>query len=49
MRFNRLNDEEILANVLEICNRENVKYDKSGLEALLFIAEGDMRNVVNNL
>ena len=28
---------------------ENVNYDESGLEAIIFSAEGDMRNALNAL
>jgi replication factor C subunit 2/4 len=28
---------------------ESIPYDESGLEALIFTAEGDMRNALNNL
>lgn len=30
-------------------NKENIKYDDSGMEALIFTAEGDMRYALNNL
>lgn len=33
----------------QICALENVSYDDSGLEAIIFTAEGDMRNALNAL
>ena len=32
-----------------MCAAENVSYDESGLEALIFTAEGDMRHALNGL
>jgi len=32
-----------------VCAAENVSYDESGLEALIFTAEGDMRHALNGL
>eukprot|EP01024_Parvocaulis_polyphysoides_P066706 TRINITY_DN7865_c1_g1_i2.p1 TRINITY_DN7865_c1_g1~~TRINITY_DN7865_c1_g1_i2.p1 ORF type:complete len:267 (-),score=32.57 TRINITY_DN7865_c1_g1_i2:115-915(-) len=49
MRFSRIQDGDILQRVMEICMREQVEYTKEGLEAILFTAEGDMRQVINNL
>lgn len=49
LRFTRLSDAEILARLQQIIEMENVKYDASGLEAIVFIAEGDMRNALNSL
>lgn len=49
LRFSKLEDKEILEFLLRICEFEKIKYDKEGLETLLFISEGDMRNAVNNL
>jgi len=31
---------------LQVCERENVPYNMSGLEAIIFIADGDMRNAL---
>jgi DNA polymerase III delta prime subunit len=35
--------------ILQVCAAEAIPHDDSGLEALLFTAEGDMRNALNNL
>lgn len=49
LRYTRLTDKQILKRLLEICEAEKVKYSDKGLEALIFTAEGDMRQAVNNL
>ena len=35
--------------MLTIAKSENCQYTKDGMEALLFIADGDLRNAVNSL
>jgi replication factor C subunit 2/4 len=40
---------QILSRLQEICSMESVSYDLSGLEAIIFTAEGDMRNALNAL
>lgn len=49
LRFTRLSDAEILFRIRQVCERENVPYNMSGLEAIIFIADGDMRNALNSL
>lgn len=49
LRFTRLSDAEILARLQQIIELEKISYDPSGLEAIVFIAEGDMRNALNSL
>ncbi|EGW33662.1 uncharacterized protein SPAPADRAFT_59031 [Spathaspora passalidarum NRRL Y-27907] len=49
LRYNKLADEEVLARLLEIAKMEEVKYNSEGLQALIFTAEGDMRQAINNL
>lgn len=49
LRYSRLTHEQILANMLRVCEAEQVAYTDDGLEAILFTAEGDMRNALNNL
>lgn len=49
LRFGRISDEDLLRRLLEICKAENVKYSDEGLAAIVFTAEGDMRQAVNNL
>lgn len=49
LRYTRLSDAQILKRLLEICEAESVAKTDEGLEALIFTAEGDMRQAVNNL
>jgi replication factor C subunit 2/4 len=42
-------DSELLARLQHVCAAENVTYESSGLEAIIFTAEGDMRNALNAL
>jgi replication factor C subunit 2/4 len=49
LRYSRLTHEQILANLLKVCEAEQVAYTDDGLEAILFTAEGDMRHALNNL
>eukprot|EP00923_Selenidium_pygospionis_P010860 GHVN01019017.1.p3 GENE.GHVN01019017.1~~GHVN01019017.1.p3 ORF type:complete len:309 (-),score=41.17 GHVN01019017.1:646-1572(-) len=49
VRFAKLTDKQILNRIIHVCTKENVSYVESGLEALVFSAEGDMRNAINNL
>jgi replication factor C subunit 2/4 len=56
LRYTRLSDSQVLRRLLEICEIEKVnvyklkvEYTPEGLEAIIFTAEGDMRQGVNNL
>lgn len=49
LRFTKLSDAQILAKLIEVCQRENLEYDEEGLEAIVFTAQGDMRQGLNNL
>jgi len=49
LRYSRLSDEHILARLRHVCQEESVSYSLDGLEAIIFTAEGDMRNALNNL
>jgi replication factor C subunit 2/4 len=49
LRFSRLSDEQVMARLKYVCTEENVSYTNEGLEAIIFTAEGDMRNALNNL
>ncbi|ODV86801.1 hypothetical protein CANARDRAFT_195883 [[Candida] arabinofermentans NRRL YB-2248] len=49
LRYNKLQDDEILKKLLEIINLEKIEYTNDGLEALIFTSEGDMRQAINNL
>ena len=49
LRFTKLHDAEILARLQKVGAYEGVSYDDGGLEAIIFTAEGDMRNALNAL
>jgi len=49
LRYSRLTDEQVLARLTYVCKAEGVGFTTDGLEALIFTAEGDMRNALNNL
>lgn len=42
-------DFQVLLRLKQVCALEGVSYDESGLEAIIFTAEGDMRNALNAL
>ncbi|NP_001036917.1 replication factor C subunit 2 [Bombyx mori] len=49
LRYSRLSDAQILAKVIEICNKENLSYTEEGVSAVVFTAQGDLRSALNNL
>lgn len=49
LRFGRLQPAQILDRLLHICAAEDVRHTPDGLEAILFTADGDMRQAINNL
>ena len=49
LRYSKLSDAQVLAKVLEVCKKENVDHSDDGLEAVVFTAQGDMRQALNNL
>jgi len=49
LRYSRLTDEQILNRLRFVCEAEEVSFTNDGLEAIIFTAEGDMRNALNNL
>lgn len=49
LRYNRLADDEVLSRLLEVVKAEGVQASSEGLQALIFTAEGDMRQAINNL
>lgn len=36
---------QILSRIMEVIDKENVRYTDDGLEAIIFTAQGDMRQV----
>jgi replication factor C subunit 2/4 len=49
VRFTKLTNAEILKRLLHVIAQEKVPYTDDGLEAILYMAEGDMRNALNSL
>jgi len=47
LRFSRITDEEMAKRLKYVLDIESAPYDQSGVDALIFSAEGDMRNVLN--
>lgn len=49
VRFSKLTDQELLARLTTVANAEGVASTPDGLEAVVFTADGDMRQALNNL
>lgn len=49
LRYGKLSDAQILAKVIQVCEAENISYSQDGMEAIVFTAQGDMRQALNNL
>ncbi|KAJ1667169.1 phosphatidylcholine and lysophosphatidylcholine phospholipase [Coemansia sp. RSA 1646] len=49
LRFGKLQNDQVLRRLVEICRFESVEYTPEGLEAVAFSADGDMRQAINNL
>ena len=49
LRYARLTDAEVVKRLLSVCEAEKVEYSDDGIAALIFSAEGDMRQAINNL
>ena len=49
IRFGKLPDEKITKKLIEICKKEQLDYDEEGIEAIVFTAQGDLRQAINNL
>lgn len=49
LRYSKLSDKQILKRLLEIANMEKLSYTDDGIEAIIFTAQGDMRQAINNL
>eukprot|EP00038_Savillea_parva_P011460 m.197706 g.197706 ORF g.197706 m.197706 type:complete len:363 (-) comp20195_c0_seq1:165-1253(-) len=49
LRYTKLTDAEVLERLLEVCEQEKVATTDDGLEAIVFTAQGDMRQALNNL
>lgn len=49
LRYSKLTDAQVLAKVQDVCKVEGVEFSDDGLEAIVFTAQGDMRQALNNL
>ncbi|KAF5398689.1 Replication factor c subunit 2 [Paragonimus heterotremus] len=49
LRYTRLTPVQVMARLLEVARAEAVSYTEEGLEAVVFTADGDMRQALNNL
>ncbi|KAL3314367.1 Subunit of heteropentameric Replication factor C (RF-C) [Cichlidogyrus casuarinus] len=49
LRYSRLSSTELMARLLEVVKAEGYDYTDEGLEAIVFTADGDMRQALNNL
>merc|ERR1712232_248055 len=47
LRFSRISDGDMIERLKFVLEKEGAPYEQAGLEALVFSAEGDMRNVLN--
>ena len=45
LRYSKLSDKQLLKRLLEVCEMEEVDYTDDGLEAIIYTAQGDMRQV----
>ena len=45
LRYSKLNDAQLLSRLLEVVKAEDVRHTDDGLEAVIFTAQGDMRQV----
>ncbi|CAL8122386.1 unnamed protein product [Orchesella dallaii] len=49
VRFGKLSDAQVLAKLMAVCTAESINYSDEGLQAIVFTAQGDMRQALNNL
>ncbi len=49
IRFMKLSDPDIYKRLLRVAHEESIQYNESGMEALVFTADGDMRQALNNM
>ena len=49
LRYTRLSDAQVLRRLIEVCAAEKATYTEDGLEALVYVAQGDMRQALNGL
>uniref|UniRef100_A0A672SSW9 Replication factor C subunit 2-like n=1 Tax=Sinocyclocheilus grahami TaxID=75366 RepID=A0A672SSW9_SINGR len=49
LRYSKLRDDQIMMRLTEVVEKENLHVTNDGLEAIIFTAQGDMRQALNNL
>lgn len=49
IRFTKLTDDQVREKLKHVCKEESIKYTDDGLQAILYTAQGDMRQALNNL
>ncbi|XP_055462319.1 replication factor C subunit 2 isoform X1 [Psammomys obesus] len=49
LRYTKLTDAQVLTRLMSVIEKEKVPYTDDGLEAIIFTAQGDMRQALNNL
>jgi replication factor C subunit 2/4 len=49
LRYARLTDAQVVKRLMQIIEAEKVQHSEDGIAALVFSAEGDMRQAINNL
>uniref|UniRef100_A0A4W5QL46 Replication factor C subunit 2 n=1 Tax=Hucho hucho TaxID=62062 RepID=A0A4W5QL46_9TELE len=49
LRYTKLRDKQVMKRLLEVVERENLVTSNDGLEVIIFTAQGDMRQALNNL
>ena len=43
LRYSKLSDAQVLANLLTVCDKEKVAYADDGMEAIVFTAQGSIQ------
>ena len=49
LRYSKLTDPQVLANLLIVCDKEKVAYSDDGMEAIVFTAQGKYSNLNQNI
>ena len=49
IRYNSLSNDFIKSRLIHICKNEKITYDDDGLDAIIFISQGDIRKSINCL
>jgi replication factor C subunit 2/4 len=49
LKYESINKENIKNRLIEICDKELIKYDEKGIDEIIKISMGDIRQAINNL